>query len=233
MLPPTVETLPHNKEGWSLYAVVLLLGGLFTAWDVLAFWILGIAFVLFLLAATLDLMMRAAMWEQKAYGSFPWRECVKDKYLMLILVIFSMVLDLTVYTVFRYTGVEVAVLQEGWFFITMASLLWFIGFQGIEMLGLYAKSGRVAPPHIGYAASMVAKFYRAIRKVDEARWRETHDDGTAPPDRWIDKLLAQMEAGELTEEEVAIVLQEVSRRKIEDIPSDPTDVLDEVNGEEQ
>jgi uncharacterized membrane protein YwaF len=217
-----MQSLPFSSPGTLVvYLLAFVLGGLFTTWDVFAFWILGLAFIVFLGMAVLDLMLAQVLWDRELAGEpWPWKKCALEKYVMAIFVVASAGLDVCIYLFVKIMPGEVAFLEMGWFWFTFSSLFFFIGYQAYQMARRYGSQGGVLPPHFSAASHLIAHiFLRGVRKVDNARWKETHpDDGTPPPERWIDTF---------TEEEIADILKEAFRRKQNDIPADPRELLDQ------
>jgi len=193
--------------------------------DAVAWWATGSAFVSLLLLMSLDLAMRVATHPAKHRENFPWMECLKAKYLILILVAISAVVDGMMYFVASALPGNFAVLEEGWMIVTLATLLWFIGGELWSTISIYqeAHEDHAAPPHLSVFANHIRWVFQGVKKVDKKRWSETHEDGEPTPERWTDKLANMTDS---QAERLAILLQEMDD---EQSGVDPTDVPEAVD----
>jgi hypothetical protein len=212
------QSIPHTPQALVLYLGALLLGGLFTTWDVIAFWILGLAFIVWLVVTTADLGLQHALWDRTQRGeAWPWVEAVREKYIMLLFIVISAAADVALYLATYAMPQDFAVLQDGWFWVTFASLGWFIGLQMWSMARDWDDSGGDSPPHLALIAKGIATFHRLILREDAERWRARHPDEKPPPERWTER----------EPEKVNALIGEAARRAAEEPPFSPPETLDE------
>jgi hypothetical protein len=148
-----------------------------------------------------------------------WRAAIKGKYLELMMVVTSFVMDATIYLIASYLPKEFALLEQGLPVVTITTMLWFIAAEIFEIVGRYSLSPRVAsaPPHLLFVAELLKKAFRSIRKVDSARWKARYGEAAVLPERWPEAF---------TESELAEIMEKVEGMRPRDVPPNPEELLE-------
>jgi hypothetical protein len=121
---------------------------------------------------------------------FQWHREIVGKILLLTLVAVSIILDGVIYaSVAAFDFQNLPVLRSGWPFVTCTSLLWLLIAQCagvIEHVRTAEGPGSIPPP-MEFVIRQVETAIRKMRRVDRARYQQTHP-GEEPPRRWQDDL---------------------------------------------
>jgi hypothetical protein len=181
----------------------------------------GVFLICLLMLMTLDMLTAFV-----ANAQYDWKTLIKDKYFALILIVMSFIMDVVIYASVNFLPADFIILEQGFPFVTLASLTWFIGAEVFMIVGRYSdrgvQSGMKPPPHLAIFATQIQGIFR---RVDAERWKLSHHDGSLPPERWPDKLYKE---GKLEE-----VLEFIARVEREEgrTPADPEAELDEITRE--
>lgn len=180
-----------NWQSWAWYSSGIMLGAL-------------------LVAMTIDLVTAYFAVSPEARRTYLWERQITRKFVLLLLVVLSLVLDFVMYAVADALPHEIPILENGYLFFTLTTLLWLIA---AETARIIINVGEDAPPTLGLLVQQIQWVVRSLRKIDSKRWQDSGRDG-APPQRWMD---------DLSEQEVAKIVKMLDEHRAseEDIARNP------------
>lgn len=172
-----------------------------------------------ILLAFMTIEMVTKFWKSpKGGGEFPWEENVKQKILLILLVIVGFLLDMVVIVLMRWIpeliGIETdwtGPWGKGYLIVTVGTQLWLATAEGSRIVDNIAHSAgeENIPP-------VILWVIRQLRRADHVRYAKSSDgaDGKLPPRRWYD---------DLTEEDVRVMLRQMDERRNLEPPPPPMD----------
>lgn len=170
-------------------------------------WVPAGVMLMFLLALmTLDLVTEFfGMPPSVRKVAFVWEREITGKFFLLALVALSLVLDAVIYIAATVLPSELAILSNGYLFVTLTTLLWLIGAHVVRITTNVAEAEgeEMIPPTIGMVARHIRWLLRSLRVIDERRAR-VGDKTPEHPKRWYD---------EITDEEVLELAEFIQRKK--------------------
>lgn len=180
----------------------------------------SVMFALLLLLMTIEL--GASYWTLTAAERrvFMWEREIIGKFLLIVLVVLSLVLDVVIFVAANTMPDHFELLKRGALWVTMTTLLWLLAAEISRILRIVGSSAgeENVPPTLAWGVDMIRWVVRNMRKIDKARWQEKHGTDSELPRRWID---------DLTDEEAAIILQQIQKRGVNEVAQDPKSVLPE------
>lgn len=185
-----------------------------------AWLVVGALFIAMLVLMSIDLV--AELWT-KEIGKLdkPVNYYLMRKFLMILMVVVSAVLDGVVYTVASILPRDFAVLESGFLFITVTTLLWTIALTALCIIQhVESEHGPdVVNPIVRITADNIQRVIRVLRVIDKKRWEQSGHDG-AMPSRWKDHL---------TDNQVARIVQIIEEEADNpaEVPADPTEILED------
>lgn len=186
----------------------------------LAWYLAGALFVLVLVMMTADILTGWLAAPDRAAVDLK-AEAV-GKFLLILLVPVSLLTDVAIYVLASLLPRDFAILSSGFLFVTITTTAWLFAAELAEVVkNISTHQGRErVPPTLGWLAGMIMAVVKSFQKVDRARWRESHHDGSLPPGRWMDEWL-----NKYTEQEMAELIEKVMAMKQEEVPADPEQII--------
>ena len=181
----------------------------------------GILLIALLLLMTIELGTAYLGTSRIARKGFRMDRRITGKVMLLILVAVSFIIDVVIYTAVDALPDHFYILDSGFLFATLTSLIWLNAAEVLCIIQNVAKSegGEAVPPQLMGLANGIQWVIRSMKIVDKARWNAEHP-GEPMPGRWKDGLTIEQEA---------YIAAEVERmiQANKPIPTDPVKIIEQ------
>jgi hypothetical protein len=152
----------------------------------------GVLLLSLLLLMTADLVTEFFGVPREDRHEYPWDREITGKFLQLVLVVMSLVLDVVIYVSASYLPQELAILSGGYLFVTYTTMIWLIAGHVAHITANVAshEGDEVVPPTIGVLARQIRWLLGSLRMIDQRRVRgaDLPTPPTALSARWYDDI---------------------------------------------
>lgn len=169
-------------------------------------WPVAVLFAAVLFSMTAELVTAFFALSSEGRKAFDWNRRITRKFMLLILIAVSVVMDVVVYSAAQMLPDGVPLVNSGFLFFATTTLLWLFAAEVARIMGDiedYDNGGIDVPPTMGVLINQIQWIVRSVRRIDKHRWQESGHNGD-PPRRWLD---------DLTDEEVAKLVEMVETRR--------------------
>lgn len=146
-----------------------------------------------LLAALLVLMSVALFTDFYTHEDkrhYPWNKAIARKVLVVTVIVVSLVLDLVVYQAAQYFPQDFMLMDSGYLFLTMTTLIWLIAAELTCIIHVIEDAGEEdsIPPTLHLLARHLKWVLRSMKFVDRSRSGGEEDKDIEYPKRWYDDI---------------------------------------------
>lgn len=162
---------------------------LLNLWARLAWGTAGILLLALLLTMTASLLVSYFTLPTEKRPYYNWESEITRKLILLVMVGLSMILDVVLYVGAETMPTRIPILDQGYLFLTLTSLLWLIMAEANRIITAVGDSnGSDVPPTLSFLVGHVQWVIRNLRKIDRRRYKTLARHEGEPPRRWMDEL---------------------------------------------